>query len=248
VSKALSGWQQLFKLFLFLVKNKNVHKMSRWAFCSFVLVLMWWWNWKLLLATSAGISLMLLSYSLQNRNWQHYWQKWQGFLIGSNRQLVIAVGSGGVGVFSTYLAASIWADAENPWLATGAILQGFGSLTTLVLLVWSLWKKQESSTEVKLDQLLADLTNVDPLKRLIAIRQLTHLVKNGRLSQEYYWQLIEYYRLMLSEAQVPAVRNALLESLDTLGIQKLSPSKRQPVKIPIQLEHCQPLVDKIFQE
>ena len=192
---------------------------------------------------------MLLSYLLQNRHWQNYWQKWQGFLIGSNRQLVIAVGSGSVGAFSTYLAASIWADAENPWLATGAILQGFGSLTTLVLLVWSLWKKKESSTEVKLDRLLAELTNVDSLKRLIAIRQLTRLVKNGHLSQEYYWQLIEYYRLMLSEAQVPAIRNALLESLDTLGIQKLSPSKRQPVKIPIQLKHSrQTLVDKMFQE
>lgn len=221
--------------------------MRGWAFCSLFFALLWWLNWKLFLATSVGMSLISFGYLLQNPHWQSYCQKWQNFLVGSNLQLILAVSSGAVGSFCTYVAASVWADAENQWLATGAILQGFASLTTLALVLWSLWGRKINSLEAKLDQLLANLSHSNPLKRLIAIRQLTRLVVSNRLSAEYYGQSVEYYRLMLSEPQVPIVKNALLESLDILDEEKVRP--HPAVKIPIQLQHSRkPILDTLPRE
>ena len=121
---------------------------------------------------------MSLCYLAQNSHWQKYCQKWRKFLVGSNRQLVLAVGAGASGAFGTYLAASVWTDAENRWLATSIILQGLVSLATLALLIWSLRSQKANSQETKLDSLLEDLSHSDRLKRLVAIRQLTRLLIN----------------------------------------------------------------------
>jgi hypothetical protein len=154
-------------------------------------------------------------------------------LTGLNRRLLVAVASGGVGGFSTYLAVSIWADAENRWLTTGLILQGFATVITLGLLVSYLWQGKQNSFQV--DKLLDNLTHHDSVKRLISIRQLTRLLKNNYLSEEYYWQAIEYYHLMLATPQVPTVQQALLDSLAELNIPQHSQSTSQPIKIPLQL-------------
>lgn len=207
---------------------------------------MWCWNWKLLLATVVGIGMMFFSYLAQNRHWQKYWQKWRRFVTGFNRQFTIAVGTGGLGAFSTYLAVSLWAEAENQWLATGLILHGFISLVSLALLSWSLLRDKKSSIEVRVEKLLLNLTHPQPLKRLVAIRQLTRLVKSGPLSSEYYWQAIECYRLMLAEPQLSFIRIALLDSLDSLGIEHPSRPPRPPIKIPIKLQqNPKPLLDRL---
>jgi hypothetical protein len=219
--------------------------MSGWL-CNFAIAtLLWWMNWKLFLATSVGISLMSFGYLRQNPYWQHYCRRWQKFLVGSNRQLILAVGSGAAGSFCTYLAASVWADAENQWLATGVILQGFASLTTLSVLLWSLFKKKDNSTEVKLEKLLTDLSHNESLKRLVAIRQLTRLLIGNSLPSDYYSQSIEYFRLMLSEPQLPIIKNALLESLellDTLDTKKVTKIQPQKLRIPIKLQSSRNLI------
>ena len=235
VSQAKSSWQYIFHIFVLLTKDKQLRRLSRYVLCLLVFAFLWWMNWKLFLATSVGIGLMSLCYLLQNSYWQRYYQKWCNFLVGSNRQLVLAVGAGSSGAFCTYLAASVWADADNQWLATGSILQGAVSLTTLALVVWSLRGKKTSSLEAKLDRLLADLTHGDRLKRLIAIRQLTRLLIGNRLSAGHYHQSIEYFHLMLSEPQPQVIRNALLESLDILDREQASRNP-MPVKIPLQLQ------------
>ncbi len=240
MSQASSSSQKLFVLLRQYLKRQDWRKVSRWGGCLAVIALMWCWSWKLLLATVVGIAMISLSYLAQNRHWQKYWQqhwhKWQHFVTGFNRQVVIAAGTGGLGAFSTYLAVSLWAEAENRWLATGLILQGLTGLVTLSLLVWSLLKDKKNSLEVRCEKLLLNLTHPQPLKRLVAIRQLTRLVKSGRLSSEYYWQAIECYRLMLAESQLSFIRIALLDSLDTLGIKYPSQSPRPPIKIPIELQ------------
>jgi low affinity Fe/Cu permease len=237
VSKAFSSPQKILNL---LVKDKQLRKMSGWLCCLAIMALLWWMNWKLILATSVGISLMSLGYLLQNTYWQRYCRKWQNFFVGSNRQLIVAVGSGAVGSFCTYVAASIWADAENQWLATGSILQGLASLITLSVLLWSLFKKKDNSTEAKLDDLLADLSHSESLKRLVAIRQLTRLLIGNRLASDHYSQSIEYFHLMLSEPQLPIIKNALLESLavlDTFDPQKIAKLQCPQEKIPIKLRY-----------
>ena len=233
MSKAKSS-REILDILTLLVKNRKLRKIAGWASCLGVVALLWLLNWKLFLATSVGIALMFGCYLLQNPHWQRYCRQWQRFLAGSNRQLLLSVGSGATGAFCTYLAASVWAETENQWLATGAILQGFASLMTLAALLWSLWSKKAHSLEVKLEKSLADLSHNSHLKRLVAIRQLTRLLLTNRLSSEHYQQAIEYFRLMLSEPQMPMVKNALLESLNMLGGEKVL-RQSSTVKIPLNL-------------
>jgi len=235
VSQARSSGQQILDTCKFLIGNRRFHRLGGQAACVLVFALLWWMNWRLFLATSVGIGAMSACYLAQNHHWQNYCQRWNKFLTGSNRQLTLAVGTGASGAFGTYLAASIWADTDNQWLATGSILQGFMSLATLVFLLWSLRGKKTSSLEAKLDRLLLDLSDRDRLKRLVAIRQLTRLLVSNRLSADHYQQSIEYYRLMLSEPQPAVIKDALLDSLEILGAEKIL---QQPtaVKIPLQIE------------
>jgi hypothetical protein len=235
VSQATS-WQQTLNICRLLIKDKRFRRLSGQALCLAVFALLWWMNWKLFLSTSMGIGAMSACYLAQNSHWQSYCRQWRNFLVGSNRQLTLAVGTGASAAFCTYLAASIWADADNQWLATGNILQGFVSLTTLICLLWSLRGKKASSLEAKLDQLLIDLSDRDRLKRLVAIRQLTRLLISNRLSAEYYEQSIEYYRLMLSEPQPAVIKDALLESLDILGAEQIL-EPRSAIKIPLQFKY-----------
>jgi low affinity Fe/Cu permease len=245
VSQARSGWQQTYNTCRLLIKDKRFRSLSGQALCLSVFALLWWLNWKLFLATSVGIGAMSSCYLFQNSHWQNYCRQWRNFLVGSNRQLTLAVGTGASGAFCTYLAASIWTDAENQWLATGTILQGFMSLTTLIVLLWSLRGKKANSLDAKLDQLLVDLSDRDRLKRLVAIRQLTRLLISERLTADHYQQSIEYYRLMLSEPQPIVIKNALLESLELLGAKKNAKILRQPTtpaKIPLQLQRSRKAV------
>ncbi|WP_150109047.1 ATP synthase subunit I [Stanieria cyanosphaera] len=198
--------------------------------------LLWWWNWKLLLATVGGMGLMLLAYSLQTNHWQQSWFKWQRFLTGSQGKLAIAVGTGGIGAFTTYLATSIWADTENRWLATGLILQGLGTFITVGLLIWQISSHRAIATITKFEQLLADLTASDSLKRLIAIHRLTRLARHHRLSSAEESQLKEYFCLMLSQSEDMTIKQALLDSLEQLGINLFKAKEKSALQIPIQLQ------------
>lgn len=238
--QARSGWQQTFKICRLLIKDKQIHRLSGQALCLIVFALLCWLNWKLFLATSVGIGAMSSFYLAQNSYWQKYCRQWRNFLVGSNRQLTLAVGTGASAAFGTYLAASIWADADNQWLATGNILQGLITLTTLIVLLGSLRNQQANSSQAKLDQLLNNLSDRDRLKRLVAIRQLTRLLLRNRLPAEHYRQSIEYFRLMLSEPQPAIIKDALLESLAILGAEEVLAqpiTKPTIVKIPLPLQH-----------
>ena len=239
MSKATSGWQKVLNR---VIEDEQTHKIGGWLCCLAIATLLWSLNWKLFLATVAGIGSMCGCYLWQNPYWQRYCKQWQKFLVGSSRQLMLAVGSGGTGAFLVYMAASIWADADNQWLATGSILQGIMSLATLIFLLWSIRGKKVASLEDKLDRLLLDLSDRDRLKRLVAIRQLTRLLVSNRLSAEHYSQSIEYYRLMLSEPQPAVIKNALLESLAILGAEQVL-QKSVAVKIPLQLKNRKPILD-----
>ncbi|MEL6929205.1 MAG: ATP synthase subunit I [Cyanobacteria bacterium J06600_6] len=243
MSQARSSWQQTFDICRLLIKDKRFRRLGGQAICVLVFALLWCLNWRLFLATSVGIAGMSFSYLAQNPHWQNYCQRWRKFFVGSNRQLALAVGTGASGAFGTYLAASVWADTDNQWLATGSILQGLMSLTTLIVVLWSLRSKKANTLEAKVDLLLLDLSDRDRLKRLVAIRQLTRLLVNNHLSAEHYQQSIEYYQLMLSEPQPAVIKDALLDSLDLLGAKKIL---QQPsvVKIPLQIERDrQPILD-----
>lgn len=205
-----------------LSSQKNSQQALGKGFVALALVSLWWWNWQLLVATGFAIGLMWLTYGMSPKQWRKLWERTVALVAGSNRnsnrKLVFAVVSGSLGGAIAYLMTAIWADTENHWLATGSILQGFGTLITLILLGWQINRESSYRHDTKFEQLLVDLTTSDSLKRLIAIRQLTNLVQKKALEREQRLQLIEYFYFMLAQPQEITIQEALLDSLAVLGV------------------------------
>lgn len=217
------------------LKSQFLHRYQGpggWLLNLTVVVTLLFWNWRLLLAMMVGMLVMVLVYSMPGWNWQIYWSDIRRFLNSSNRQLTLAVGSGSIATFSTYLAAAIWIDSDSPWIAVGAIIQGLGTLVTLILLIWQIVSWQTNREETKLDQLLTDLTDVDPLTRLIAVRQMTRLVTRSQFDSTHYRTANDCLRLLLIREQEDTIREAVFESLQALDrVQQISVSEALSSKV-----------------
>jgi len=196
-----------------------------------------WWNSQLLASTGLGIGAMILVYRAESWDWQQLRSNLNQFWHSPSRRLVLAVASGGIATVGTYMSFGIWAESDSHWIALSAILQNFGTIAIIALLVRQILSYSASKDEAVLDRILADLTDVDPVKRLIAVRQMTDLVKNPgfwkqsslksslakpaptggsstkRLALSH---ITECFRLMLTQEPEALVRNALLEGLQTL--------------------------------
>ncbi len=182
-----------------------------------------WWNSQLLASTGLGIGAMILVYRAESWDWPQLRSNLKQFWHSPSRRLVLAVGSGGIATLGTYMSFAIWAESDSHWIALSAILQNFGTLAIIALLLRQILSYSASKDEAVLDRILADLTDIDPVKRLIAVRQMTDLVKNpGFRKQSSLKSSIalshttECFRLMLTQEPEALVRNALLEGLQTL--------------------------------
>lgn len=190
----------------------------------FTVTAVWgWWNGQLLSSTIAGIAAMVLVYEAGSWNWELVRSKSEQFWDGPNRRLVLAVGSGGIATLGTYISFGIWADSQSHWMAVSAILQNLGTIALVALLLRQALHRRASKEEAVLDRILADLTAPDPVKRLIAVRQITNLVndpgwgrQNSLKSSIATSHTAECFRLMLAREPEAVVRNALLESLQAL--------------------------------
>lgn len=199
-----------------------------WLMSLTLLVALLLWNWQLVVATIAGLLIMIVTYGVQqdaSRIWQ--WLDWKR--NSSQRQIVLAVAGGGVGTLSTYMATTVWVASDNPWLAMGTILQGLATLAALLLLVWQRLDRF-TAPPTEYEQMLTRLTEADPLKRLVAIRQATRWGRsNAGQDSVAPAHLADCFRLMLSQEAEPTIRTALLDGLQTLGDQNLG----QQLSIPI---------------
>jgi hypothetical protein len=248
VAQASSQWQQLVNLISELWDPEEVQQFLkpltrlRWrkqtgplvVFGMAVAILLW--NWQLLLATGAGIVAMLGMYLMQQWDWRRILHQWRRFykleLRGTNQAMAIAVAIGGMTSLLTYLAVSMWLSTENHWMATGMILQTMGIFATLCLLVWQFLTHKSSEAELSLNQLIVNLTDADPLKRLISVRQLTSLIRNNHGQREQQEAIADYFNLMWGRETEPLVREALLEGLETLGETKKLGQGISPLSIP----------------
>ncbi|MEG4584062.1 hypothetical protein QUA54_02280 [Microcoleus sp. MOSTC5] len=181
-----------------------------------------WWNSQLLFSTGLGIAAMMAVYRGQSWDWQLLRSKGEQFWEGPNRRFVLAVGTGGIATLGAYMSLAIWADSESHWMALSLILQNLGTIAIAGLLLRQALSLGASKDEVALDRILADLTDPDPVKRLIAVRQMTDLVNKGGFgpvssvkSSIARSRAAECFRLMLSREPEALVRNALLEGLQT---------------------------------
>ncbi len=228
MAQGSSSWQQLINqipswmlpvLKTVATKQRNIQRYREpGGILSFltIVIAMLLWNWKLLFASSIGIGAMVSAYSMQKWNWQKHWSKYSQFFHRENRRLVVAVVSGGIATLSSYIAVSVWVGSKNPWIATGAILQGMGTLLTLILLVWLITNINDNQQQNHLDQLLVNLTESDPLKRLVAIRQLTKLVKSSDVDASERQCVAECLQLLLIQEEESLIRDAAFDSLQAL--------------------------------
>ncbi|MTJ15148.1 ABC transporter ATP-binding protein [Anabaena sp. UHCC 0187] len=198
-----------------------------------IIVAMLLWSWQLLLALIVGISIMVLTYSIQKWNWQLRWLEIRKLMSSTNSRLAYSVASGGIATVITYMASAIWVDSPSHWLAAGAIVQGMGTLLTLILLVWQIFSFQGNQEEDYLDQLLNNLTEKDPLKRLISMRQLHKLITRQRVDVTTEKDIIDCLQLLLSQEKEIIIREAALDCLQNIhGLQVLKPINGK-VLIPI---------------
>ncbi len=195
------------------------------------------WNGRLVLATGAGVVVMLLVYLMQDGHWKAPWSEVQKFLQGWNQPFLLAATSGCAATFGIYLAAALWSEVGSPWIATGMLLQQTTTIAVLVLLTWQMMNRQESPT-TRFNQILDDLTDGDPLKRLIAVRRMTDAIEQSDRVQKR--QIADYLRVMLSREENTIVRDAVLEGLQKLDITRsLTASKVEPIATPIALQRSE---------
>ncbi len=184
----------------------------------------------LLLATLCGMGTMIGVYRLYSFNWSVFWSRISQGMNSADRRLIFAVASGGLVSIGTYWIVSLLINTDNIWMAISLILQNCALLSIGGLLLWQFLRQGSHQNQARVNQLLLELTHDDPLKRLIAIRQITHLVlksSDRQVKRVNYIaentipiltrsQLKECFRLMLRQEPEPLVRNGLLDGLQQL--------------------------------
>jgi len=229
-----------------------------WLLGAAIGLLLWIWNWRLVVSSGAGLATWVMVYLILQGQWKLPNVNWQSLWKSSNRPLTLGIGSGAIVCLSTYLVLAIWNESGGSWLAKGLILEGLAVLAILLLLLWQTLThalNSQASRGQMFDQWLADLSETDTLKRLIAIRRLTQAVAqtsspnslNARVDRTYSalplsaMELAECFRLMLNRETEPTICRALLESLQTLNsdlpnqaTRSLQAGQSLPFSVPVQ--------------
>ena len=246
--KASSYWQQIINSFpIRVLAESKIRSPKQLTLKRFqgpggalgvltVVVAMWLWNWKLLLASGIAVGTMMLVYSMQEWDWQQFWCEIRKFALSPNRRLALAVISGGIAAVSTYMAFSIWVDSDSQWIAVGAILQGLGTLLILILLVWQIIALYGDREDDYIEQLLIQLTDSNPLKRLIAVRRLDKVVRSNHVNPVVKKNVAQHFGLLLSQESETVIQEAVIDCLQTLEkLPKLSAPKVKKI-VPVNVK------------
>lgn len=200
-----------------------------------IVVAMLLWNPKLLFASGSGILVMLLVYSMPQWDWSNFVDNLRNYLQTTSGRIVLSVTSGAIACLGTYTGVTIWADAPNVWIGGGAIVQGIATVLVLILLARMLISLHQDR-EDKLERSLDNLTDTDPLKRLIGVRQLTKLATD-QLEPEEKKYVIECLQLLLTNESEAKIRDAAFDSLQALEpAEKLLPKSNRATLIPISVK------------
>ncbi|MFM2430186.1 MAG: hypothetical protein RLZZ511_1399 [Cyanobacteriota bacterium] len=154
---------------------------------------------------------MWLGYSLRDASWRAAITDLVNAFEGVDRRITLSVLAGAGASLGTYTALSMWLATENHWLATGMILQGTVTLGALGVLLWQ--KLQPTPQQTGLIQHIQNLTNPDALQRLIAVRQINHLLPKH---PEQRSDIAEFYQVLLTREPDRLIREALMDGLQTI--------------------------------
>ncbi|MGQ9837412.1 MAG: hypothetical protein ACUVRV_05480 [Cyanobacteriota bacterium] len=187
------------------------------ALSGLVLVGLAFWNWRLSLSLLVGSLVMLGLYAaLRSRDLIQRWQELRAWFRRGDRSLLVAIASGGAATLGTYTLVSIWAESNQRWLATGAILQGLATLGLLSVLFWEWLNRRQERQRSQFERDLSDIASPDSFRRLVGIRRLQSLMP--QLDAEQTRLAVDYLRLALDQETVAVVREALLEALQGWGV------------------------------
>jgi hypothetical protein len=173
---------------------------------------------------------MRLVYWLLTHRQQFQSQPWRKTLASPQGQLLLAGGGGGLAALGTYMATMVWSEVHNPWLATGIVLQGLGSVATVGLLLWHGGKnsapKLLTSAFSDFDHCLHSLAHGDRLQKLIALRQLKQCQENQWLNSAEQRELQFYLQAFLEITGDQQLQRQALEILNN------QPQHPKPLSIP----------------
>lgn len=240
MAKASSRWQQLThvvqaslaELQLGAESPLSLERFSKangWVLLLPLALLLLFLHWKLLLAILLGAFTMAVVYLWQEQSWQPQWTQLLKRISTANQRVLIAIGSGSLATLSSYLAIAIWSETNSPWVATGALLQGLGTLITMLLVVFHVLQPTSNDAASSFEQILTDLTHPDRVKRLIAVRQLQRLATVSTLDPLQQKTAVDCLRLLASREREPILRAAIFDSLQAVDqTQQLPPAQQPP--------------------
>jgi len=199
-------------------------------------------NARLVLASGVGVGSALMVFYLAQKQW-FLPPFWQVLVEKLHRSRGLAIAAGTTATLSTYAALNLNQPFVDPAMAVGLTLEG-GLL--LGLLLWLSIRPDpqqhgDAGVEDPLENYLHQLTDPHPLKRLLALRQVTRLAHSADLPADARADLADCLRLMLAHETDPTVQQALARHLNGLvpapqlgeGASPLSPpvTLRQPEKL-----------------
>lgn len=175
------------------------------------------WDGRLLISITIGLGAALLirqQYSNLTAA-GHTVLKW---LSNPHSTTVIAIGCGFLSLIASYLTLQIWHDTNSLGLAIAILLQSLGLLTLLGLFGWRLFKQdQERFHSNPINDWISHLTALDPLKRLIAVRQICRYCEASPLDDRQTQEIREYFQLLQQQESEPSIQNAILEGLEQIN-------------------------------
>lgn len=208
-ANAMHRLQQLGKDSLRIFKHQ---RLGVWLF-ALVGTLLMVWNGVLLLALSIGLGTALLVQRLHRQD-PLPWQAIVKGVSGPYNTTLLSVGCGLLSVVASYMTLLIWQDTNSFWLAFAILLQGLGLLTVLGLFLWQIFRQNKQRlTPTQLEYSIHNLTALDPLKRLIAVRQINQFVASAPSDGGRVQELREYLQLLLQAESEISIQNAITEGL-----------------------------------
>ncbi|MGA1621708.1 MAG: hypothetical protein ACO36E_03150 [Synechocystis sp.] len=209
-----------------VANTRTIRRWGPWSVGALAVSLLWSSEWRLLLATGLGIGSVKLIFWVLTHRESLRGLNWRQSLHQPQTQLLLAGGSGGLVALGTYIATMVWSDVNNPWIASGIILQGLGSLTTVGLLVGHIGKTAASPATLgngsELDHCLHTLANGDRLQKFVALRQLAQLSQSQRLTRQEQGDLWDYLQVFLEIEADPRLKRAAIAILQPQSVKPLT--------------------------
>jgi hypothetical protein len=234
------------------VNTRRLREPSRWFLLTVGYTLLLAWNERLIISLTVGAVGMIAALQIQNQQWQLPRLNWQRWLKSRHRPLLLALLSGGTGMFATYLIASMWAETHQSWLVTGWLVQsvilGLILLAVLQNLSASQPSHQSSQSSISpspsqspIEQALDNLSHPDALQRLIALRQLMRWIDSAALQQVNYSPSVSWLHhiqdclvIMQRQETDPTVQGAIADALQLLRPAPQLGQGCEPLSMPMQ--------------